>query len=157
MMPHLAERSIRENVLGASAAAAVASFASKRRRRARTWCRRRCLRLRLTAVRRSAMRTRLIAVTVFAMGALRIPQGGGVGQTRSGRCGAGLQAGGGFTNPPPRLSNPETDHGKRYANKVSFAVITTYCLPSLPRYVIGFAKPLSGSLVSHSSFPVLDS
>jgi antitoxin HigA-1 len=61
----------------------------------------------------------------------------------------------------PRLRNPEHvrawRHGRRNATIVSWAVITTYCFPSLPRYVIGFAIPFAGSFVSHSSFPVFDS
>jgi hypothetical protein len=48
-------------------------------------------------------------------------------------------------------------HGRRNATIVSCAVITTYCFPSLPRYVIGFAVPFAGSFVSHSNFPVFDS
>lgn len=58
---------------------------------------------------------------------------------------------------PSYLTQCQTPHGRRNATIVSSAVITTYCFPSLPRYVIGFAKPLAGSFVSHSSFPVFDS
>ena len=37
------------------------------------------------------------------------------------------------------------------------AAMTTYCAPSLPRYVIGVAFPLAGSSVTHSSLPVFAS
>src|SRR5215467_9081332 len=56
--------------------------------------------------------------------------------------------------PAPQLRSA---YGSRNATMVSCAVTTTYCYPSLPRYVIGFAYAFAGSFVSHSSFPVLDS
>src|SRR6185295_4309912 len=67
MMPHLAERSIKENVFGINAVAAFVSFALSRRRMARIWCRSRVLRVRFTAVRRSATRTRFSEEIVFAI------------------------------------------------------------------------------------------
>lgn len=67
MMPHLAERSIRENVVGTIAVAAFASLASSKRRRERIWWRNRDLRMRLTSVRPSVMRTRFREETVFAI------------------------------------------------------------------------------------------
>jgi hypothetical protein len=66
-MPHLAARSTSENVSGSSLVAAAASFWSRARRTARIWWRRRVLRMRLIAVRRSVMRTRFNAETVFPM------------------------------------------------------------------------------------------
>src|SRR6266498_3497380 len=47
--------------------------------------------------------------------------------------------------------------GSRNAIIVSCTAIKTYCLPSLPRYVIGLANASAGSFVSHRSLPVLDS
>src|ERR1039457_2807312 len=67
MMPSLAERSISENVLGSSSAAALPSLPVSARRMARIWCRRRVLFLRFTSVRRSVARTRLIAEIVFSI------------------------------------------------------------------------------------------
>jgi len=67
MMPHLAERSIRENVFGMIAEAFLASLASSKRRRERIWWRNRDLRMRLTSVRPSVMRTRFWEETVFAI------------------------------------------------------------------------------------------
>ena len=67
MMPHLAERSIIENVFGMIAEAFVASLASSSRRRERIWWRNRDLRMRLTSVRPSVMRTRFWEETVFAI------------------------------------------------------------------------------------------
>lgn len=37
------------------------------------------------------------------------------------------------------ISNARPTYGSRNATIVSWAVITTYCLPSLPRYVMGLA------------------
>ena len=67
MMPHLAERSIIENVFGTIAEAFFTSLASSSRRRERIWWRNRDLRMRLTSVRPSVTRTRFREETVFAI------------------------------------------------------------------------------------------
>jgi len=67
MMPHFAERSIREKVAGSAAWAAPASFCSIKRRTDRIWWRNLVLRRRLTSVFRLVWRTRFMEEKVFAM------------------------------------------------------------------------------------------
>ena len=67
IIPHLADRSISENVCGTAELAPLASFCSSSRRIARTWCRSRVLRNRLISVRRFSVRTRFREDTVLAI------------------------------------------------------------------------------------------
>jgi hypothetical protein len=67
IMPHFAERSIREKVAGSTACAALASFFSIKRRTDRIWWRSRVLRRRFTSAFRLVWRTRFSEEIVFAM------------------------------------------------------------------------------------------